>query len=159
MYKVIGVERKEYGPISGDQIRQWIAEGRVTGKNQACSEGTSTWTPLEILPEFAGCFRPPISSSARPPAGGGINVIIPYRNPLALTAYYSAVFALIPFLGIVLGLLAFVLGILGLRTHRRNPQAGGVVHAWIGIILGGLCGFGYLALTAWLVSLAMTNKH
>jgi uncharacterized membrane protein HdeD (DUF308 family) len=71
--------------------------------------------------------------------------ILLLTNPAA-TLLALAVFALIPFVGAVLGLIAFVLGIFGLRVAHRNPAAGGKVHAWIGIILGGLCGFGYLAL-------------
>ena len=29
MYKIIGGDQKEYGPIGAEQIRQWIAEGRT----------------------------------------------------------------------------------------------------------------------------------
>ena len=29
MYKIIGADKKEYGPITADQLRQWLAEGRV----------------------------------------------------------------------------------------------------------------------------------
>ena len=83
-----------------------------------------------------------------PPAAGnvGVNVIIPYKNPFALAAYYLGVFSIIPILGAVLGPCSIVSGILGLRYRRKNPQAGGVVHAWIGIIAGGLSGLGYSTL-------------
>ena len=86
---------------------------------------------------------PPVPKAA---GNDGVNVIIPYKNPFALAAYYLGVFSIIPILGAVLGLCGFVFGILGLRYRRQNPQAGGVVHAWIGIIAGGLFGFGYSAL-------------
>lgn len=72
--------------------------------------------------------------------------IIPYRNVPALIAYYLGIFSIIPCLGIVLGIAAFVLGIVGLRRAAATPSAKGKVHAWIGIIVGGLFGFGYLAL-------------
>jgi hypothetical protein len=29
MYNIIGADGKEYGPISIEQIRQWIADGRI----------------------------------------------------------------------------------------------------------------------------------
>jgi len=64
----------------------------------------------------------------------------------------------IPFIGILLGLTAFVLGILGLRHRRRNPAAGGAIHAWIGIVAGGLFGFGWLALTI-VVIIAASGAH
>jgi hypothetical protein len=52
MYKIIGADQKEYGPISGDQIREWISEGRVNGKTPVCPEGSQDWKPLEMYPEF-----------------------------------------------------------------------------------------------------------
>jgi uncharacterized membrane protein len=62
MYKIIGADQKEYGPISAEQIRQWIAEGRVNGQTSACAEGSQEWKPLEMFPEFAftaSNFAPP----------------------------------------------------------------------------------------------------
>ena len=63
--------------------------------------------------------------------------VIPYKNPCALIAYYLAVFSLLPVVGLLLGVAAVVLGIIGLRYRRAHPQSKGTVHAWIGIIGGG----------------------
>jgi hypothetical protein len=71
MYKIIGADQKEYGPISGDQIRQWIAEGRVNGQTVACAEGTQDWKPLAQFPEFGFTASPvpgAISGAATGPA-------------------------------------------------------------------------------------------
>ena len=67
-------------------------------------------------------------------ATGGL---IPYKNPPALIGYYVAIASLIPGIGNIAGLIALILGIIGLKKRRANPAIGGVVHAWIGIILGG----------------------
>ena len=75
-----------------------------------------------------------------------VNAIIPYKNPLALTAYYLGVFSLIPVLGILLGIAAVWLGIAGLKRRKAQPHLGGAAHAWIGIVLGGFSVFGQLAL-------------
>lgn len=53
MYKIIGADQKEYGPVTGDQIRQWIADGRVNGQTPAQAEGAPEWKPLSGFPEFA----------------------------------------------------------------------------------------------------------
>lgn len=53
MYKIIGADRKEYGPISTEQLRFWITEGRVNAQTQACAEGTTDWKPLSAFPDFA----------------------------------------------------------------------------------------------------------
>ena len=36
MYKIIGADQKEYGPVTAEQLRQWIAEGRVNGQTSVC---------------------------------------------------------------------------------------------------------------------------
>ena len=59
MYKIIGADQKQYGPISADQIRQWISEGRVNGQTIACAEGTEEWKPLSAFPEFGFTAAPP----------------------------------------------------------------------------------------------------
>jgi hypothetical protein len=160
MYKIIGADGREYGSITIEQLKQWITENRVNRQTSAQSEGDTDWRPLESLPELAGAFAsPPISPASPAPASDGINVLIPYKNPRALVAYYLGVFAVIPFLGILLGITAFVLGILGLRYRRRNPAAGGAVHAWIGIVAGGLFGFGWLALTIIAIIAAIGAGH
>ena len=68
----------------------------------------------------------------------GIATLIPYRNGRALAAYYCGVFAIIPCLGLILGPIALIFGILGLRFAKANPRAGGTGHAIAGIVLGSL---------------------
>ncbi|HEY1860917.1 MAG TPA: DUF4190 domain-containing protein [Gemmataceae bacterium] len=75
-----------------------------------------------------------------------VSTIIPYKNAMALAAYYCGVFSLIPCLGGLLGPAAFVLGILGLRYVRKHPTAHGTGHAITGIILGGITGLAHLVL-------------
>lgn len=67
---------------------------------------------------------------------GGVQRIIPYKNGLALAAYYCGVFGLIPFLGFGLGPIAVVLGIMGFLKANKSSKAGGKGHAITGIILG-----------------------
>ena len=56
---------------------------------------------------------------------GGMNSLIPYKNPKALIAYYCGVFSLIPLVGIVLGITSIILGILGLKYRKAHSKAGG----------------------------------
>lgn len=57
MYKIIGADQKEYGPVSADQLRQWIAEGRAGGASLVRPEGANEWQPLSAFPEFADALR------------------------------------------------------------------------------------------------------
>ena len=66
MYKIIGGDQKEYGPISLEDVRRWILEGRLNSTSLAWAEGSPEWKPLSSLPEFADALR---LQSGRPPAG------------------------------------------------------------------------------------------
>src|SRR5262249_33632445 len=70
----------------------------------------------------------------RPRADGGISTLTPYRNGRALGAYYCGVFSLIPCAGLILGPLALIFGVLGLRFANEYPTAGGKGHAIAGIV-------------------------
>jgi hypothetical protein len=70
-------------------------------------------------------------------SGDATGGVIPYKNAPALLAYYFGIFSLLPCVGLLLAVPAFVLGIVGLKKRRENPAVKGAVHAWIGIILGG----------------------
>jgi hypothetical protein len=59
MYKILGGDGKEYGPISADTLRQWISEGRANAQTQVQAEGTAGWTPLGQLAQFAPLFNAP----------------------------------------------------------------------------------------------------
>jgi GYF domain 2 len=69
MYKIIGANQTEYGPVSGDQIRQWITEGRVNAQTLAQAEGETGWKPISQFPEFSASFAatPPFGAGGPPP--------------------------------------------------------------------------------------------
>ncbi len=50
----------------------------------------------------------------------------------------ALIFGLIPVFGVLLAIPAVIVGILGLSFRRKNPGAKGAVHAWVGIVCGGL---------------------
>lgn len=106
MYKILGSDGNEYGPVSAGQVKNWIAENRVEKKTPVIPEGGADWVFLGSLPEFAAAFTPP--SSGPPPilpsagaskSADGLNAIIPYKNARALVAYYLGVFSVIPPVG------------------------------------------------------------
>jgi hypothetical protein len=64
--------------------------------------------------------------------------MIPTGNKPSLVAYYASIGSLIPLLGIVPGVIAIVFGVKGVRLVRRHPEVRGGIHAWFGLILGGV---------------------
>jgi hypothetical protein len=71
MYRIIGSDGREYGPVSMEQLKIWITEGRVNAATKILSEGQTEWQSASALPEFADLLAntpPPIASSPPPVA-------------------------------------------------------------------------------------------
>lgn len=72
MFHIIGNDGNKYGPVTADQLRQWIHEGRVNGRTQTQAEGSTEWKPLADFQEFAPLFNrtgtgaPPLQPSLSP---------------------------------------------------------------------------------------------
>ena len=57
MFNIIGADQQQYGPVSAEQIRQWIADGRANAQTLCSAEGSAEWKPLGSFPEFADSLR------------------------------------------------------------------------------------------------------
>jgi hypothetical protein len=55
-YTVIGGDGKEYGPITGEDLRRWVAEGRLNAQTLAKAESDAEFRPLATFPELAHLF-------------------------------------------------------------------------------------------------------
>jgi hypothetical protein len=64
MFKVIGGDHKEYGPIGPEQIRLWIAEGRLSRQSLVRPEASADWKPLGSFEEFADALNSQVTSPA-----------------------------------------------------------------------------------------------
>ena len=63
MYKIVGVDGQQYGPVSAEEIRRWIADKRVNAQTLVQMEGAQEWKPLGSFSEFASELKavpPPI---------------------------------------------------------------------------------------------------
>jgi uncharacterized membrane protein len=53
MYKIIGGDGQEYGPVTDADLRKWIAEGRLSSQSLAKGEGDANFRSLSTFLEFA----------------------------------------------------------------------------------------------------------
>ncbi len=96
MYKIIGADGKEYGPIAVEVLRQWLAEGRANGQTKVLPEGATEWKSVAEVTELAQLLG---SALAPAPAPGPISIsATPRNNSLAVA-------------GMTLGILAVTLGV------------------------------------------------
>lgn len=57
MYKVMGGDQVEYGPATGAEVQEWIAEGRLSGQSLARLEESQEWRELSTFTEFSASLR------------------------------------------------------------------------------------------------------
>lgn len=75
MYKIIGGDQKEYGPVSFDQLASWVRDNRANAQTLVQKEG-GAWAPMGTLPEFASLFGG--TSAPRPtPGSSGVPEGVP----------------------------------------------------------------------------------
>ncbi len=67
MYRIVGKDGQQYGPVSAEQLRAWIAENRANAQTLAQAEGLPDWKPLGSFPEFAADLKPPPAAAVPPP--------------------------------------------------------------------------------------------
>src|SRR5579871_2326858 len=76
MYKIIGADGRQYGPVNLEQMRRWLAENRVRADTLVQAEGATDWKPLNSFPELAAELK------SAPPTIGAIALPTP-SNPRA----------------------------------------------------------------------------
>ena len=71
-YKIIGGDQKEYGSISAEDMRRWIAEGRLNTQTLAKAEGDEEFRPLGGFPEFVDALAAAAAATEPPPAPASV---------------------------------------------------------------------------------------
>jgi len=66
MYKIIGGDQKEYGPVSAEDMRKWIAEGRLSAQSLAKAESDAEFRPLGGFPEFVAALAAAVAEPTQP---------------------------------------------------------------------------------------------
>ena len=79
MFTIIGGDGKEYGPVTLEQLRSWMAGGRANLETQAKRVGEEQWRRLGDFPEFSQSGAPqppaaPVVAATEGPAAGQVNV-------------------------------------------------------------------------------------
>jgi hypothetical protein len=69
-YTIIGGDGKQYGPITGDDLRKWISEGRLNAQSLAKADSDAEFRTLATFPELADAFAPQAAEPSAPPVFG-----------------------------------------------------------------------------------------
>ena len=155
MYKIIGADEKEYGPVTADQIKQWLAEGRVNGQTRVWSDAAGAWKPLAEFPEFAGALpasAPPPPLTASPALSTATDLVNGPGIGLIATGALNILLGIfrvvISLTGFGMGLFSGAAGANDEMTKMIMSMAGtvGVVFGALGVVCGGITLLGGLKL-------------
>jgi len=120
-YTIIGGDQKEYGSVTADDLRKWIADGRLNAQSLAKEENDTEWRPLSAFPEFADALG--VSSAPPPPltapiagAGGGRDAALQLVKGPVIGLKVTAI------LGLFLVAVGLVVNILMLSGVHIGPQ-------------------------------------
>ena len=135
MYKILGQDGKEYGPVNADVLRQWHLQGRLNAQTRACAQGSADWKPLSEFAELSHLLSAP-----PPPSPASLaQAAVPAQGQQSGLAVASLVLGLFSLVcgGILLGLPAIITGHMAVGRARRSPaQYGGKGLAVAGLLLG-----------------------
>jgi hypothetical protein len=124
VYKIIGADGKEYGPISAEVLRQWLAEGRADRQTKVLPEGATEWKTVADLPEFATA---PPSAVAPPATPGPISLSpVPRNNSYAVAGLtlgiLSLTFGLCCCYGLPFSVPGIICSSIALNQIKRDPS-------------------------------------
>src|ERR1035441_3088904 len=132
MYRVLGADGKEYGPINGEVMRQWITEGRANVHTKVKPEDGTDWQALASVPEFAAVLA--ASAGAPPPLPAALVEVKTSGMAIA-----SLVLGILGLCGIT-ALVGLVLGIVSLvKINRSGGRLSGQ-----GLAIAGICVSGFM---------------
>ena len=144
MYKIIGADGKEYGPVTTEQLKQWIAQGRANQQTKVLVGGTTEWKTLADIPELAAALpiTPAPAASGVPPMpdGSSLPPDIGTRDyDLDISDCVSRAWQLLtgPKMWLVIGGVAIWLGIeAGLSAFAQIPFIG-LLFSLASFVIGG----------------------
>jgi hypothetical protein len=116
MYFIQGADQKQYGPISAEQLRQWISENRLNRTSPCRAEAEEIWKTLGDFPEFADAFGAvPAAPTVPSPSGPlGSDPASEVRGP-AIGILVTGV------LGALMSLIGLVMNLAGMNKAQEVP--------------------------------------
>lgn len=130
MYKIIGADGKEYGPITADDVRRWIAERRLNSQSLVQVAGDTGWKPLSFFPEFS------TDVAGAPPA---VATASPAANNMAVASLVTGIVSIACCSGCgIFSILGVIFGCVALSQIKHNPSEGGKTLAIAGIVLSAI---------------------
>jgi len=137
-YIVIGSDQKQYGSVTEDNIRNWIADGRLNAQSLMREESDTEFRPLSTVPEFADAFAAKVATTGvLPPLPTAAATAPAKTSAMAVTSLVLGVLGVFTcgvtaLFGLILGIIAMV------KVKNSGGRLGGNGIALAGVIVSGI---------------------
>lgn len=137
-WHLVTTDGQQFGPISESQIIQWIQDDRVKPGSKVWRKGMADWMPCDVMQPFMSYCRKPQRVGA-PHADHGIHQpSSPVRTSgKAIASLVLGIVGLmLPFFGIIAGLLGLIFGAVAMKETASDPRLQGRGMAIAGLVMG-----------------------
>ncbi len=138
-YEIIGGDNRAHGPVTGEELCDWIRQGRAGRNSMIRPSNTEAWHPISTFPEFSGPLR-------------GMPWIPLYQpalkaHGLAVASLVLGIISLVIVgIGLLTGVPAAICGHAALRAIRAEPTEyggsgmaiAGLITGYIGLLISGV---------------------
>ena len=77
MFKILGSDGKEYGPVTRGNVIEWIRDGRANLQTKVCRSDETEWKTLADFPEFVPTGSTPAIPPPSPSAEAEYDIPVP----------------------------------------------------------------------------------
>lgn len=136
-YTVIGSDQKQYGSVTTDDIRRWIADGRLNPQSLMREENDTEFRPLSTFPEFADALTAKVAAPTMPPSLPTAPAAPAKTSAMAISSLVLGILGVFTcgitaLIGLILGIIAMV------KVKNSDGKLGGNGIALAGVIVSGI---------------------
>ncbi len=138
-YEIIGGDNRAHGPVTGEELCDWIRQGRAGRNSMIRPSNMEAWRPISTFPEFSGPLRgmPWIPLYQPTPKVHGLAVASLVLGLISLV---------IVGIGLLTGVPAAICGHAALRAIKDEPTEyggsgmaiAGLITGYIGLLISGV---------------------
>lgn len=150
MYTIVGGDGQKYGPVTAEELRRWISQGRANSQTLVQAED-GVWKPLATFPELMEGQAPPLPPPPRAaePVYSPPTAMASRTNSMAIAALVLSIVGLFC-CGPIFSTIGLILGIVAIgQINRSSPPEGGK-----GLAIGAIAvaAVGYLLFAIFILS-------
>lgn len=148
MYKIIGADGNQYGPVPLEELKSWVRDRRANGDTMVQGPGMTDWRPMRTFSEFSDVLGVPVATQVYPAP-------TPMQPAQKINDYLVPAILVTLCCCLPAGVVAIVYAAQAKSKSSIGDWAGAQEAAdkaktwtWVSFIVGGLVSLAYVAIVA-----------